>query len=114
MTVLRYVERNALRAGLVARAEDWPWGSLSWRSGRFAGPNLTDSPVPLGRDWTRHVNAVQSRAELEALRSCGRQERPFGSLEWARQAAEDLALTAEPVHRGRPPGTRPKENRNVP
>jgi putative transposase len=24
----RYVERNALRAGLVERAELWPWGSL--------------------------------------------------------------------------------------
>ena len=26
----RYVERNAVRAGLVAKAEDWRWGSL-WR-----------------------------------------------------------------------------------
>lgn len=26
--VLRYVERNALRVGLVARAEEWPWSSL--------------------------------------------------------------------------------------
>ena len=28
LTVCRYVERNALRAGLVNRAEDWRWGSL--------------------------------------------------------------------------------------
>lgn len=28
--VCRYVERKALRAELVARAEDWRWGSL-WR-----------------------------------------------------------------------------------
>jgi REP-associated tyrosine transposase len=27
-TLLRYVERNALRAGLVRRAEDWHWSSL--------------------------------------------------------------------------------------
>jgi putative transposase len=26
--VLRYVERNPLAAGLVARAEDWRWGGL--------------------------------------------------------------------------------------
>ena len=26
--VMRYTERNALRANLVARAEDWQWGSL--------------------------------------------------------------------------------------
>jgi putative transposase len=28
LTVLRYIERNPLRAGLVARAEDWLWSSL--------------------------------------------------------------------------------------
>jgi putative transposase len=27
-TVCRYVERNPVRAALVARAEDWRWGSL--------------------------------------------------------------------------------------
>src|SRR5580700_182214 len=30
LTVCRYVERNALRAGLAAPAESWRWGSL-WR-----------------------------------------------------------------------------------
>jgi putative transposase len=29
LTVPRYVERNPLRADLVARAEDWAWSSLS-------------------------------------------------------------------------------------
>ena len=28
LTVLRYVERNALSANLVRRAEEWEWGSL--------------------------------------------------------------------------------------
>ncbi len=30
LTVLRYVERNPLRADLCERAEDWRWGSM-WR-----------------------------------------------------------------------------------
>ena len=30
LVAARYVERNAMRAGLVGRAEDWPWSSL-WR-----------------------------------------------------------------------------------
>ncbi|WP_202802903.1 transposase [Singulisphaera acidiphila] len=35
LTVLRYVERNALRAELVVRAEDWRWSSLvPWLSGQ--------------------------------------------------------------------------------
>jgi putative transposase len=28
LTLLRYIERNPLRAGLVRRAEDWAWSSL--------------------------------------------------------------------------------------
>ncbi len=40
LTVLRYIERNPLRAGLVDRAEAWRWSSLHWhgepgRSGSF-------------------------------------------------------------------------------
>jgi putative transposase len=31
LTVCRYVERNALRRGLVRRAQDWPWCSLARR-----------------------------------------------------------------------------------
>jgi putative transposase len=32
--VLRYVERNALRANLIARAEAWQWSSLCERVNR--------------------------------------------------------------------------------
>ena len=34
LTVMRYVERNALRTGLVEQAEDWRWGTLFLRSQR--------------------------------------------------------------------------------
>lgn len=37
LTVCRYVERNALRAGLVRRAEDWRWSSLWRRTTRGCG-----------------------------------------------------------------------------
>lgn len=43
--VLRYIERNALRAGLVSRAEDWPWGSLGWRD--VESPPVRLSPFRL-------------------------------------------------------------------
>src|SRR5215207_11457447 len=29
LLVLRYIERNALRAGLIAKVTGWPWSSLS-------------------------------------------------------------------------------------
>jgi putative transposase len=45
LTVLRYVERNPLRANLVRRAEAWAWSSLSWRSTGQRPELLSDRPV---------------------------------------------------------------------
>lgn len=94
LTVMRYVERNALRAGLVPRAEAWRWGSLAWRLGLAPGPKLSDLPWPLPDDWLDYVNQPQTPAELDAIRSCARREVPFGSMEWASAAASELGLDA--------------------
>ncbi len=51
LVVLRYVERNALRAKLVERAQDWRWCSL-WR--RINGDQqfvLSRGPVETPTDW---------------------------------------------------------------
>ena len=51
LTVCRYVERNALRAGLVERAEPWRWGS-AWQRDRGMGQvPLSDWPVERPADW---------------------------------------------------------------
>jgi hypothetical protein len=58
LNVARYVERNALRANLVKRAEDWRWGSL-WRRTRAheeANPLLHRWPVDEPSDWLSWVN----------------------------------------------------------
>ena len=78
-TVCRYVERNALRANLVRRAEEWRWGSLHrWQQGIArgqvaAGRLAVASPGRLGRggrlrrkrrtSW-RHCGAGQSRLSV--------------------------------------------------
>jgi hypothetical protein len=50
--VLRYIERNALRAALVERAEDWPWSSLHGASaGVTALIRLDAGPAPRGDGW---------------------------------------------------------------
>ena len=68
--VVRYVERNALRAGLVAAAQDWRWSSL-WRRESGSAEDralLTRWPLPLPRNWLEHVNMPQTEAELAAVR----------------------------------------------
>jgi putative transposase len=65
LTVLRYVEANPLRAGLVSRAEEWPWSSLRARvRGRRHGPRSESIP----EDWCGLVNLVQRVEVLDHLR----------------------------------------------
>ena len=49
--VVRYVERNALRANLIQRAEDWHWSSL-WRRVHGSAEQrrwLSEWPLPMPR-----------------------------------------------------------------
>jgi len=104
LTVCRYVERNALRAGLVTRAEEWRWCSLYRRL--FGDPTaramLSEGPLPLPEGWVEEVNVPQTQPELDALRLCLARGRPFGSEGWVERIAERLGLLPTLRHRGRP------------
>ena len=62
--VCRYVERNALRARLVERAEDWPSCSLGQRGRQQEEPKLSDWPVERPTDWLWWVNEPKTDKEL--------------------------------------------------
>src|SRR5256885_16689856 len=49
LCVSRYIERNALRANLVPRAEDWRWSSL-WRRLHERGGAAASAPLLLA-EW---------------------------------------------------------------
>jgi len=88
LTVLRYVERNALAGKLVVRAEEWQWGSLRWRM-RAASPlALGPCPIELPSYWVDYVNQAHSAVELNELRTCVNRQRPFGSQDWVNEAME--------------------------
>ena len=101
VTVLRYVERNALRAELVSRAEHWKWSSLP---GRLAGdPRLwLAEPAPIDPDWLSRVNEPLSAGDLLRLRESVARERPYGSEGWTRQTVQQLGLEFTIRDRGRP------------
>lgn len=103
-TVHRYVERNALRAGLVAKAELWPWGSLAQRVGPVAAfhPSLAEGPLKLPRDWPAFVNQPETEAELRELRRSVDRGQPYGAEPWVKRAAARLGLASTLRPRGRP------------
>ncbi len=112
-SVVRYVERNALRAGLVQRAQDWPWGTLHRRVRKAAGPLLCDWPLPQPSDWPEYVNSPQTDAELEGVRRSVRRGCPFGSALWAEQTANQLGLQSTLRRRGRPDKENSQTNHNT-
>jgi putative transposase len=103
------VERNALRAKLVDRAEDWPWGSLAWRRSSRASVDLAESPVPLPSYWRHLVNEPQTAAELAEIRNCVNRQRPFGEPDWVARQVADLGLEQSMASFGRP-----RKSRSVP
>lgn len=104
LTVLRYVERNPLRAGLVDRSQDWPYGSLAHRLARdeFARVHLHAWPVEKPKSYVRWVNRPQTEAEEAAVGESITRGRPFGSASWQAQTAAKLNLEFTLRQRGRP------------
>jgi putative transposase len=103
--VARYVERNALRAQLVLRAEDWRWSS-SWRHvcGTVEeGSLLATWPIERPPDRVERINWTDDERELESLRQSVHRGRPFGWQQWQKPIAKRLGLESAYRPSGRPP-----------
>lgn len=102
LVVCRYVERNALAAGLVAAAQDWRFGSLyNWTGGR-CGVKLTAWPMPRLPGWIDRVNQPLSEKEEEHLCTAIRRSQPFGDSGWVESTARKYNLESTLRSRGRP------------
>jgi len=101
LRLCRYVERNALRAGLVERAEDWPWSSLAQRAGRSAPVSLAEWPVVRPPDWHELVQ-LDVIDETQEVRQAIKRGSPYGPASWQSQIAAQLHLSSSLVPLGRP------------
>jgi putative transposase len=99
--VCRYIERNPLRAGLVASARDWRWSSLGQRVRQLESPRISTWPVPMPAKWTADVDAAQTAEELDAIRRCIKDGRPIGVEEWSNQVLARMGIVRSRP-RGRP------------
>ena len=95
LAVCRYVERNALRAKLVKRAEGWPWSSLARRSRvepcDWLVP-IEDWPVAPPKDWAAFVNRAETDAEISAIQQSVARGSPYGEATWQKRTATRLKL----------------------
>ena len=102
--LVRYVERNPLRANLVKHAEDWRWGS-AWRrtNGTSKQRELLDEwPVSVPRGYAALLNEPQSPEEVEAMRRAVTRGSPYGSVSWTEKTIKRFKLETTVRPRGRP------------
>jgi putative transposase len=98
----RYVERNALRAGLVARVNEWRWGSAWSGPSDDDRPVLDPWPVPRPSNWTAFVQRPDPYESLSRIRRCIRMGAPYGSEKWVQEVARRLGWPSGLRRRGRP------------
>jgi putative transposase len=102
LSVLRYIEANPVRAGLVKEAGLWAWSSFAARRGRGAAVLLNKGPVELPSDWPRLVRAALDQRDLHGISNSIRRGAPFGDERWTTRACGRLGLQSTLRPRGRP------------
>ena len=106
-SAMRYVERNPVRAGIVGRAEDYPWSSARAHCGLGADRVLSvktrwQHQIEGVGDWAGWLAAGDEPTSLQALRKHTNKGLPCGSDHFV-EALE--ASTGRHLHcrgRGRP------------
>ncbi|VAW98985.1 Transposase and inactivated derivatives [hydrothermal vent metagenome] len=97
---VRYVSLNPVRAGLVERAQDWPWSSAAAHlSGSDDG--LATVPPVLERygDFAAFL-AQEEDAAVKMLRQSETTGRPLGSDKWIEKLEKLTARQLKPQKRG--------------
>ena len=104
----RYVERNPVRAGMVARAEDYRWSSAAAHCGREENSLLEDAcawflDVEPGAHWSEWLRTQDEQAQLDALRKNSERGFPCGSKEFVGRLESESGQTFHERRRGRRP-----------
>ena len=104
LQLFRYVERNALRAKLVQKAEDWRWSSLYIREkGNENQKKILDQwPVDVPSDYIFWANEPQTSEELELLRRSVIKGKPYGDDDWTGDIIKKFNLKSTLKNPGRP------------
>ena len=104
LTVLKYIERNPVRAKLAKKVESWQWGSAWLREHGTPKQNLLLSapPVALPKDYRAWVNAPDVAKDLDLLRASVNRGAPYGNSRWIEQMVDTHKLMSTTRKPGRP------------
>ncbi len=105
LSTLLYVDRNPVRAGMVADAADYEWSSAAAHL-QGAGGELIDWPTLESwggcPDWNERLRREAGADELHELRAATQSEAPFGSAEFVKGLEQRFGRRLEIHGPGRP------------
>jgi putative transposase len=104
LTVIKYIERNPVRARLCKKVEEWQWGSGYRRLEGIAKEKalLTELPTDVPRNYREWVNTPDKENDLKELRISVNKGKPFGTMNWAEHMIKRFGLELTTRGRGRP------------
>jgi putative transposase len=107
LTVIKYVERNPVRAKLVKESVDaWKWGSAWIREhGSVAQQQmLAVGPTPLPKNYKVWVNTDDRAEAVKEIRHAILKNVPYGPKAWVDMMVEEHGITQAVRGVGRPKG----------
>lgn len=104
LTVVRYVERNPVRAKLVRQAVDYPWSSARHHLRNTPDRLVTDSPLFTAPSNWEQLLREEPPQQLGSVRQHVRTGRPWGSEGWVAALERQLDRPLRPRQGGWPKG----------
>lgn len=104
LTLARYVERNAKKANLVKKAENWKWSS-GWRREHGTAQQkqlISTWPVSVPRDYLPWLNEPQTEDEEKTIEQSIAKGNPFGGDSWVEKIVKIFNLGQTLRNVGRP------------
>jgi putative transposase len=111
LTVLRYIEANPLRAGIVTDAADYRWSSYRvhglGEASDLLSPlvtyeELAASPAARQRKWAEKIHRPLKDSVTAAVHRSVETGLPYGEPQWIKRLANRLGLDLTIRPRGRP------------
>lgn len=85
LSVIRYVERNPLRANLVKNIQSWKFSSLPNRMENKRGGLLAEWPITMPKNYLDFVRTPMSEKEEDDIRYSIQRGKPYGKDSWTAQ-----------------------------
>jgi len=99
-----YVERNAKKANLVKKTEDWKWSSI-WRREKGTLKQkkfLSKWPVSEPKNYLSFLNEQQTKEEEETIEKSIQRDCPYGEESWVSRVVREFGLESTVRAKGRP------------